>query len=145
MEKFNESFNTLSLAATVKSDTIKSLAESISDLTKANISLTKANADLAATNKNLTTQLESTKSRRNQHSNRPSKKTRTTKNNEEWPSWCEPDAYCFTCGYKLRKECDSSNCTKSSNKPNHKKGATRNNTMGGSRMNIGFGNAPNGK
>ena len=55
MEKFNESFNTLSLAATVKSDTIKSLAESISDLTKANIDLTKANADIASTNKKLTT------------------------------------------------------------------------------------------
>ena len=103
VEKFGESFDTLALAETVKRDTIEALAESISDLTKAKIALTKANTDLASTNKKLTTQLESTKSRRNQHINQPSNNTRTTKNNEEWPSWCEPDAYCFTCGYKLRK------------------------------------------
>ena len=82
VEKFSESFDTLALAATVKSNTIDALAESISDLTKSNIALTKANVDLAATNKKLTTQLESMKSRRNQHNNQPSNNTRTTKNNE---------------------------------------------------------------
>ena len=90
-------FGTLALAATVKSDIIDALAESISDLTKANIALTEANVDLAATNKKLTTQLESTKGRRKQHNNQPRNNTRTTENNEEWPSWCEPDVYCFTC------------------------------------------------
>ena len=109
MEKFGESFDTLTLAETMKSDTIEALAESISDLTKSNIALTEANTDLAATNKKLTTQLESTKGRRNQHRNQTSNDTRNTENNEEWPSWCEPNAYCFTCGYKLRKGHGSSN------------------------------------
>ena len=83
VDNFGESFDTLVLAATVKSDTIEAQAESISDLTKANIALTKTNTYLAATNKNLTTQLESTKIRHNQHINQPSNNTRTTENNEE--------------------------------------------------------------
>ena len=82
VEKFSESFDSLTFAATVKSDTIDALAESISNLTKSNISLTKANVDLAATNKKLNTQLYSMKGRRNQHNNQPSNNTRTTKNNE---------------------------------------------------------------
>ena len=82
VKKLGESFDTLALAATVKSDTIESLSESISDLTKANISLTKSNTDLAATNKKLTTQLYSTKGRRKQYRNQPINTNRTTKNNE---------------------------------------------------------------
>ena len=62
VEKFGKSFDTLALPATVKSDTIDALAESISDLAKANV-------DLAATNKKLTTHLESTKGRRKQLNN----------------------------------------------------------------------------
>ena len=93
VEKFGKSFDTHVLAATMKSDSIEALEESIIDLTKANIALTKANADLAATNKNITTQLESTKGCRSQYRNQPSNNTRMTKNNEEWPSWCDPDAY----------------------------------------------------
>ena len=98
VEKFGESFDTLALAATVKSDTIDALEESTSDLTKANIALTKANGDLDPTNKKLTTQLESTKGCRNQPNNQPRNNTMTTQKNEEWPSWCDPDAYCFTYG-----------------------------------------------
>ena len=60
VEKLGELFDTLALAATVKSNTIDALAESISDLTNANIALTKANINLTATNKKLTTQLDST-------------------------------------------------------------------------------------
>ena len=142
---FGESFDALALAATVKSDTIEALSESISDLTNANISITKANSDIAATNKKLATQLEATKGRRNQHINQPRNNTRTTENNEEWLSWCDPDAYCFTCRYKLRKVHDSSNSPKARNNPDHKKRETRNNTMVGSRINTGFGNAPNCK
>ena len=109
VDKFGEAFDTLALAETVKSDTIYALTESISDLTKTNIALTKANVDLSATNKKLTTHLESTKGRRNQHINNPSNNTRTTKNDEEWPSWCEPYSYWYTCEYKLRKGHNSSN------------------------------------
>ena len=61
VEKFSESFETLALAAMVKSDIIEALAESISDLNNANIALTKANTDLFAINKKLTTQIDSTK------------------------------------------------------------------------------------
>ena len=122
VEKFGESFDTLALAETVKSDTIEALAESISGLTKANIALTKANADLAATNKKLTTQIDSTKGCRNRHSNQPSNTTKTTENNEEWPSWCEPDAYSFTCGYKLRKGHDSSNFPRPGTTPTTRRG-----------------------
>ena len=52
VDNFGKSFDTLALAATMKSDTIEALVESISDLTKSNFALTKANEDLAATNKN---------------------------------------------------------------------------------------------
>ena len=93
VKKFGELFDTLALAATVKSDTIDALAESISDLTKANSALTKANVDIAATNKKLTTQIESTKGCRNQPNNQPSNKSKATENNEEWPHWCDPDAH----------------------------------------------------
>ena len=122
MEKFGESFDTLALAATVKSDTINALAESISDLTKANISLTKTNVNLAATNKKLNTQIKSTKGRCNQLNNQPSNNTKTTENNEEWPPWCDTYAYCFTCGYKLRKGHDSSNFPKAKNIPTTRRG-----------------------
>ena len=144
VEKFGESFDTITLEATLKSDTIDALAESISYLTKSNIALTQANVDLTATNKKLITQLESTKGRRIQHSNQPSNNTMTNEN-QEWPSWCEPDTYCFTCGCKMKKGHDCSNCPKARNNPNHKKEATRNNTMGVIRMNMVFGNSPNGK
>ena len=144
VEKFGKSFDTLTLVATLNSDTIDDLEESISDVTKSNIDLTKANVDLSATNKKFTTKLESTKGRCIQHINHPSNKTRTSKNKEQ-SSWWEPYAYCFTCRYKLRKGHDSSNCPKARNNPNYKKEANRNNTMGGSRTNMVFGNAPNGK
>ena len=145
VEKFGDLFDTLALAETVNSDTIDALEESFSDLTKTNIALTKANVNLVSTNKKLTTQLESTKGRSNQPNNQPSNNTKKTKNNEEWRPWCDPDAYCSTCGYKLRKGHDSSNIPNAKNNLDHKKGATLNNTMVDIRINVGFGNAPNKK
>ena len=103
VEKFGESFDTLALAETVKSDTINALVELTSNLTKDNINLNKANDNLAATNNELTTQIESMKCLRNQPNNHPSNNTRTTENNKEWPRWCDSNAYCFTCRYNLRK------------------------------------------
>jgi hypothetical protein len=64
--------------------------------------------------------------------------------NKTWPDWCDPDAYCWTCGYKLKKGHTSANCRFLEN-PGHKKEATRKKNMGGSQLNAGFGNAPNGK
>ena len=98
VDKFGELFDTLALAATVKSDTIDALEKFINDLMKANIAPTKSNVDLAAINKKLTTQLDSTKGCRNQPNNQLSNNTKTTENNKEWPPWCDPDAYCFICG-----------------------------------------------
>ena len=45
----------------------------------------------------------------------------------------------------MRKGHDNSNFSKARKNTDHKKGATHNNTVGGGRMNMGFGNAPNGK
>ena len=103
--------------------------------------LTSNNSELTATIKKLTNQLE-----RALGKNRRSNNTDASNiNGGKWPSWCAPDAYCFTCGYKLRKGHDSGNCNRGKGNPDHNKEATRQDTMGGSKMNAGFGNAPNGK
>ena len=47
-------------------------------------------------------------------------------------------------GTNSKKGHTSANCRFNEN-PGHKKEATRKNTMGGSQLNAGFGNAPNGK
>ena len=114
--------------------TIESLIKTINELTR-------NNSELTATIKNLTNHLE-----RALGNNRRSKNTDTRNiNGGKWPSWCAPDAYCLTCGYKLRKVHDSSNCNRGKCNPDHNKEATRQDTMGGIKMNTGFGNAPNGK
>ena len=45
----------------------------------------------------------------------------------------------------MRKGHDSSSLPKARNNPDHKKRESRNKTIGGSRMNVGFGNSPTGK
>ena len=131
-EKLGESFDTLAMAATAKNDTIESLVKMISDLTS-------TKSELTATVKKLTNQLERalSKNGRSDYTN-PS-------NGGKWPSWCAPDVYCFTCGYKLRKGHNSSTCNRGKGNLDNNKEATRQNTMGGSKTNAGFGNAPNGK
>ena len=131
-EKLGESFDTLAMAATAKNDTIESLIKTI-------IELTSTNSELTATIKKLANQLE-----RAQNKNGRSKNTNTS-NGGKWPHWCAPDAYCFTCGYKLGKVHDSTTCRQGMGNPNHIKEAMRQKTMGGSKANAGFGNAPNGK
>ena len=122
------------MVTTAKNDTIKSLIKTISELTR-------NNSDLTATIKKLTNQLERSlgKNRRNNNTDD------SNINGGKWPSWCAPDAYFFTCGYKLRKGHDSGNCNRGKGKPNHNKEAKRQDTMGGIKMNAGFGNALNGK
>ena len=83
VENFGELFDTLALAATVKTDTIDALVESTSDLTKANIAFNKTKVDIAATNKKLTNQIEATKGNRHQHSHQPSNNTRMTEINKK--------------------------------------------------------------
>ena len=125
------------MAATAKNDTIESLVKTISELTTTNSALT-------ATIKKLANQLErsQSKSGRNKYNGASGG---SANGYGKWPRWCNPDAYCFTCGYKLRRGHDSNTCNNGKGNPNHMKEATRQNTMGGSTANAGFGNAPNGK
>ena len=114
--------------------TIESLIKTINELTR-------NNSELTATIKNLKNHLE-----RALGNNRRSENTDARNiNGGKWPSWCALDAYCLTCGYKLRKGHDSGNCNREKVNPDHKKEATQQDTMVSSKMNAGFGNAPNGK
>ena len=141
-EKLGESFDTLAMAATAKNDTIESLVKTISEITNTNSALT-------TTIKKLSNQLERSQSKNGQSENNSASGGGTSGDGASgggrWPHWCAPNAYCFTCGYKLRKGHNSSTCNNGKGNPNHMKEATRQNTMGGSTENAGFGNAPNGK
>ena len=132
-----ESFDTLAMAATAKNDTIESLVKTISEITNTNSALT-------ATIKKLVNQLERAKSK-NGRSKNNSASGGGASGGGRWPHWCNPDVYCFTCGYKLQKGRDSNTCNNRKGNPNHMNEETRQNTMGGSMVNAGFGNAPNGK
>ena len=141
-EKLGESFDTLAMAATAKNDTIESLVRTISELTT-------TNSALIATIKKLANQLERAQSKSGRNENNGASGGGASgdgaSGNGRWPRWCNSDAYCFNCGYKLRRGHDSSTCNNGKWNPNHMKEATRQNTMGGSTANEGFGNAPNGK
>ena len=135
-----QAFDNLAMAATAKQDTLDSMAKSIADLTDANTRLTKAN-------QTLTQQLQKALAGGNHgdggsggggggHNNNQQEKT--------FPNWTEPDAYCHTCGYKLRKGHNSANCPRAKNHPGHQKNATRANPMSGSLKDAGWGNKPDG-
>ena len=109
-EKLGESFFTLAMAATAKNDTIESLIKTIRKLTSNNSKIT-------ATIKKLTKKIE-----RALNKNRQSDNTVTSSiNGGKWPSWCAHDAYCFTCGYKLRKGHNSGNCNRGKGNPDKKR------------------------
>ena len=140
VEQMGEAFDNLAMAATAKQDTLDSMAKSIADLTDANARLTKAN-------QTLTQQLQKALAGGNRgsggggsgggaHNNTQQEKT--------FPPWTDPDAYCHTCGYKLRKGHTSANCPKAKNRPGHQKNATRANPMGGSLKDASWGNKPDG-
>lgn len=146
VEQMGEAFDNLAMAATAKQETMDSMIKTIADLTAANATLTKANLSL-------TQQLQKCQS------GSPRNKTRNgggngngnggdagagTSTGTTHPPWTDPDAYCYTCGYKLRKGHNSATCPKAKDHPGHKKEATRNNPMGGSLKDAGWGNAPNG-
>ena len=145
VEQMGEAFDNLAMAATAKQETMDSMVKTIADLTAANATLTKANLSL-------TQQLQKCQS-----SGSTRNKTRNGgggggngngggagAGTSTHPPWTDPDAYCYTCGYKLRKGHNSATCTKAKDNPEHKKEATRNNPMGGTLLNAGWGNAPNG-
>ena len=126
-EKLSESFKNLAMVAMAKSETINTMAQSISKLTSTNTKLT-------VTIKKLTSQLE-TALNKNINSNDGGE--------SKWSH--NPDGYCFTCGYKVTKRHDSKTCRKGANNTDHKKEATRQNTMGGTTKNSGYRNNPNKK
>ena len=139
VNQMGEAFDNLALAATAKQDTIDSMIKSIADLTDANARLTKAN-------ETLTQQLKKALTQKGGKSNGGGGSNNSTNNQQtkSWPAWTDPDAYCFTCGYKLRKGHTSAFCPKAKDHPGHKKDATRANPMGGSLKDAGWGNKPDG-
>ena len=141
VEQMGEAFDNLAMAATVKQETMDSMIKTIADLTAANTTLTKANLSL-------TQQLQkcqSTGNKGNRNSwGKGGDAGAGTSTKEEFPPWTDPAAYCHTCGYKLRKGHTSATCPKAKDHPGHKKEATRNNPMGGSLKDAGWGKSPNG-
>ena len=141
VEQMGEAFDNLAMAATAKNDTIESMVKSISDLTTANKQLTAAN-------QTLTQQLKVALEGNNRGNGGGSGGTSgggSSTGKKEFPAWSDPNAYCFTCGYKLRTGHDSANCPKAKDNPGHKTEATRANPMGGSLRCAGWGNKPDGK
>ena len=78
------------MAAMAKNNTIESLVKTISELTTTNSALT-------ATIENLANQLERSQieSGRNKYNGASGS---GASGDRKWPRWCNPDAYCFTCG-----------------------------------------------
>ena len=130
------------MAELAKNKTFESITRSISDLTATNAKLTGSNAEISAAVKKLTNQLEAAPKGRDSSNTRT---TDTSRNGSNWPNWCDPGAYCHTCRYKLRKDHNRKNCPQAKENPDHKSEATRQNPMGGSRLNCGFGNTLNRK
>ena len=78
------------MAATAKNNTTESLVKTISELTTNNLALT-------GTIKKLANQLErsQSKSGRNEYNGASGG---GASSDGKWHRWCNPDAYCFTCG-----------------------------------------------
>ena len=143
-----EYVDTLACAATIKSNTIDALCNSLAEVTTANFKLTTTKAELSAIILKLANQLtrasNNNNSRRNGRNNNNNNNNTSTDNNK-WPDWCDPDAYCHTCGYKVRKGRGSVHCTKAKDTTDHKVNVTPQNMLGGSKLHTGFGNKPNEK
>ena len=138
-EQLGESFDNLALAATMKSDVIESLTKSVAELTAMNNTLVE---EVKKLREGLDKALKALRNNGGGGDGGGDVCTQANRNGP-WPSWTDPDAYCWSCGYKLRKGHTSATC-RLKHKPQHKKEATRQNTMGGSTNNKGWGNPPNG-
>ena len=122
LDRYEEALDNIAMAATAKQNTLDTLIKTNEHLVKEN---TKLTAEVARLNNLLATQ-----------------NTTVNKSKKTWPAWCDPDAYCWSCGYKVRVGHNSKTCKRK--KEGHQEEATRTNTMGGSTANKGWGNAPNG-
>ena len=138
VNQMGDAFDNLAMAATAKQDTMDSLVKSIANLTDANARLTK-------TNQSLTQQLQKKGGSGGGNSGGGGSSSNSDNQTKTWPAWTDPDAYCFTCGYKLCKDHCSGTCPKAKDHPGHKKEGTRANPMGGSLKDAGWGNKPDGK
>ena len=116
----------MAMAATAKNDTIDNLVRSVSQLTATNA---KQSEQIIKLTEDLKRALEG----------KPSANA-TVKAPD---SWLNPNGYCWSCGYKVGWKHGSDNCRKKAE--GHKSAATRQDTMGGSKIGAGFGTAPNGK
>ena len=159
VEQLGDAFDNLAMAAVAKNETMEQMVKAIADLTASNTTLVAANKKLtdhlATTLSKLSITGNSsrggggTSSRGSGGGTGRAKPARVqtieaADDGKTWPAWTDPDAYCHTCGYKLKVGHSSANCRFKGN-PGHKSCATRQNTMGGSKLNAGWGNAPNGE
>ena len=125
-DQLGDAFDNLAMAATAKNDTIDNLVRSVSQLTATNAKQSEQIIKL-------------TEDRKRALAGKPSANT-TVKAPD---SWLNPNGYCWSCGYKVGWKHGSDNCRKKAE--GHKSAATRQDTMGGSKIGAGFGTAPNGK
>ena len=116
------------MATVAKNETFDYLTRAISDLTSTNAKLTGSNSEFSAAVKKLTNQLEAALKGRNIGNTRT---TATNRNSSTWPNWCDPGAYCHTCGYKLRKGHNSKNCPWAKDNLDHKIGGDQPEPHGG--------------
>ena len=145
VDQMGEAFDNLAMAATAKQDTLDSMVKSIADLTDANARLTKANQTLTQQlQKCLHSRENAVGARGGGGGGGGGGNATNSQGAKTFPPWTDPDGYCHTCGYKLRKGHTSEKCPKAKNHPGHKKNATRANPMGGSLKDAGWGNKPDG-
>ena len=127
--KLGVAFNNLVMAAQAKAERIDDLTKSVSDLTTTMDRLTKRNEELVKQIKRL---------KGGDSSEKPTKQGGAFKKDG-----FKLNGYCWTCGYKVKGSHHSGTCRFKSN-PGHQTGATCSSPMGGSKINAGFGNKPNG-
>ena len=130
-EAMTVAFDNLAMAATAKAETIDNMAGTIEKLTATVAKLTKTNEELVAQIKRLKV------------GTGPSNTTNKRNTADLDKNGFKLNGYCWTCGYKVKKGHHSGNCRFKDN-PGHCARATRKNPMGGSMLNAGFGNQPNG-
>ena len=144
VEQMGEAFDNLAMAATAKQETFDSMVKTIAELTAANATLVKANLGLTQQLQKCQNGNGSRNNTRRNGNDNGGDAGASTGAKRDWPAWTDPSAYCYTCGYKLRKGHTSATCPRAKDHPGHKKDATRNNPMGGSLKDAGWGQAPNG-
>ena len=139
LDRYEEALDNIAMAATAKQNTLETLVNTNEHLVQENTRLT---AEVARLNK-IIANLPTSQNRRGKSYAELAPEEKSNNEKKSWPEWCDPDAYCWSCGYKLRVGHNSKTCKRK--KEGHKEDATRKNIMGGSAHNKSWGNQPNGK